>query len=208
MPWDLAKKQNAITALAAVAGVAAMTVLAFSFPALYRAFCEATGFGGTTQVATQKPTIVEGSAVTVSFDANVGKGTELEFKPHQRSMTLRLGETGVTFYTVTNVSDRPIIAQATYNVTPNETGAYFAKLQCFCFQEQVFAPGKSIELPVVFFVMPDILKNEDVKKIKEITLSYTFAEMPGSAARAQELYAAGEGTKAKKTESEAIRQPL
>jgi len=112
----------------------------------------------------------------VRFDANHAPGLGVEFKPQQNALRVRLGETGLAFYTFKNLSDRPITAMASYNVTPHTTGQYFVKMQCFCFQEQTFAPGESVELPVVFFVAPELADDRDTRDLSTITLSYTFFE--------------------------------
>jgi cytochrome c oxidase assembly protein subunit 11 len=112
--------------------------------------------------------------ITVRFDTNVAPGSPLVFTPDERTKTLRIGETGLAFFKVTNPTDRPVSAVAAYNVVPELTGIYFKKLECFCFQQREFAPRESIELPVVFFVDPEIVNNRDTAKTGEIVLSYTY----------------------------------
>jgi len=161
-----------------IAASVALFMVAASFAAvpLYDLFCKVTGFGGTTQVASKAPTRVLDRTIEVRFDANHAPGLGVEFKPQQTAMRVRLGETGLAFYTFKNVSNRPITAMASYNVTPHTTGQYFVKMQCFCFQEQTFAPGESVELPVVFFVAPELADDRDTRDLSTITLSYTFFE--------------------------------
>jgi len=149
---------------------------------LYDAFCRLTGFGGTTQEASVAPDQVLERRIEVRFDANVAPGLPVEFAPSQISQSLRIGETGLAFYTVHNNSDEPIVARASYNVTPHVTGPYFAKLECFCFQDKVLAPGETAELPVVYFVDPEIVADADTNEINTLTLSYTFFRSTDAAA--------------------------
>ncbi len=167
-------KRLAPTAALVAAIVAGMTGLAFAAVPLYQTFCQITGYGGTTQTAAAAPTHVLGRAIQVRFDSNIEPGLPIEFAPSQSSQTLRIGETGLTFYRVRNVSNQPILARATYNVTPHAAGQYFAKLECFCFQDRVLTPGEVAELPVVFFVDPEFVSDPDTRDIGTVTLSYTF----------------------------------
>lgn len=169
-----AKKRMKRTAIIVVAVVAGMTGLAAAAVPLYDAFCKMTGYGGTTQEATAAPGQILDQRMNVRFDANVAPGLPVEFRPNQVSESVRIGETGLAFYTVRNLSDQPIVARATYNVTPHVAGQYFAKLECFCFQDRVIAPGEEAELPVVFFVDPEIVTNPDTADLGTLTLSYTF----------------------------------
>jgi cytochrome c oxidase assembly protein Cox11 len=141
------------TALAMIGVVAAMLGLAFSSKALYDTFCRITGYGGTTRVADAAPLGPVDRDITIRFDANV-VGLPLEFGAQQVSLTTQPGINALAFYTVTNTSDQPVIAHATYNVTPHKMGPYFSKLECFCFTDRVFNPGETVSLPVVFFVDP------------------------------------------------------
>jgi cytochrome c oxidase assembly protein subunit 11 len=162
-----------------VAIVAAMLGIALNAAPLYDAFCRMTGFGGTTQTATKAPGRVLDRTIEVRFDVNVPPGVPLEFKTAQTSETLRIGETGLARFTVRNFSDKPVTAIASYNVTPHTTGVYFQKLQCFCFNDTVFQPGQTVDLPVLFFVDPDIVKDRDTRGVQTITLSYTYFEKLG-----------------------------
>jgi cytochrome c oxidase assembly protein subunit 11 len=168
------RKRMARTAAAVVAVVVAMTGLAFAAVPLYDAFCRVTGFGGTTQEANAGPGRVLEREINVRFDANVAPGLPIEFTPKQTSERLRIGQTAVAFYRIRNTSDAPIVAHATYNVTPHLGGSYFNKLECFCFQDRTLAPGEEAELPVVFFVDPAIMDDPDAREIGTLTLSYTF----------------------------------
>jgi cytochrome c oxidase assembly protein subunit 11 len=168
------RQRAALTAAIVVATVAGMTGLSFAAVPLYQAFCRVTGYGGTTQTAGAAPSQVLDRRIEIRFDANTAPDLPVEFAPRQRSETLRIGETGLAFYRVRNLSSEPVIARATYNVTPHAAGPYFAKLECFCFQDRVLAPGEEAELPVVFFVDPEIAADPDTREIGALTLSYTF----------------------------------
>jgi cytochrome c oxidase assembly protein subunit 11 len=168
------RKRMAWTAGIAAAVVLGMTGMAFAAVPLYEAFCKVTGYGGTTQEASAAPSTVLDRTIEIRFDANTAPDLPVEFAPKQMSETLRIGETGLAFYRVRNLSDQPIIARATYNVTPHVAGQYFAKLECFCFQDQTIAAGAEADLPVVFFVDPEIVSDPDTSEIGTLTLSYTF----------------------------------
>jgi len=153
--------------------VAAMVGMAYAAVPLYDWFCRTTGFGGTTQVATSAPAEIGDRMVTVRFDANVGGGLPWSFEAEQTSMKVRLGEVVTVHYRVRNLSARETTGLPTYNVTPPTVGAYFNKINCFCFSEQKLAPGESRELAVVFYVDPALAKDEETALVKSITLSYT-----------------------------------
>jgi cytochrome c oxidase assembly protein subunit 11 len=164
----------AMTAAIAVGAVVFMTGMAFAAVPLYQAFCRITGYGGTTQTAVAAPNRVLDRTIQVRFDSNIAPGLPIEFAPKQRSETLRIGETGLAFYRVHNTSDETIVARATYNITPHVAGQYFAKLECFCFTDRTLAPGESADLPVVFFVDPEIVNDPDTREVSTLTLSYTY----------------------------------
>ena len=165
---------NNRTAVIMAGVVAFMIGLAFASPALYRAFCSVTGFGGTPLKAASAPGAIARGQVRVRFDANVHPGLPWRFEPEQTVVTVRPGAQNKIFYRATNLSARTITAQAAYNVSPDQTGKYFKKIQCFCFNEQTLKPGQTVDMPVIFFVDPAFAKDEDTKDIGEITLSYTF----------------------------------
>ncbi|MBC7146186.1 MAG: cytochrome c oxidase assembly protein [Thioclava marina] len=142
----------------------------------YNWFCKTTGYGGTTNVAEKLPDHVLDREITVRFDANVSRGMPWEFKPVQTEMKLKIGQNGLAFYEAYNPTDRPIAGTASYNVSPDVAGYYFDKIQCFCFTEQVLQPGERVQMPVSFFVDPEIVEDADAKRIHSITLSYTFYE--------------------------------
>lgn len=167
-------RANRRVAVIAAAVFLAMVGATFAAAPLYGMFCRATGYGGTTQRASAAPKQILDRKITVRFDTNVAPGSPLIFTPDARTKTLRIGETGLAFFRVTNPSDRTVAAVAAYNVVPEQSGLYFKKLECFCFQKREFAAHESIELPVVFFVDPEIVNNLDTAKVDQIVLSYTY----------------------------------
>jgi len=157
------------------AGVAlAMVGLAYASVPLYRLFCQATGFGGTTQRADQAPAAATDRQMTIRFDANTAASLPWSFHPEQLELTVKVGEQNLAFYKARNLSDREVKGSAVFNVTPGEAGAYFTKVDCFCFTEQRLGPGESLEMPVAFFVDPAIEQDPDMRTLTTITLSYTF----------------------------------
>ncbi len=174
-------------AVVCVAAVLGMTGLSFASVPLYRWFCQVTGYGGTTQVATSADGVeVIDREINVRFDANVAPGLAWEFKADEPVIRVRLGEMRTTFYRARNVSDRPLTGSATFNVTPAAAGPYFSKIACFCFTEQTLEPGEEIEMGVTFYVDPAMLEDPDIRTAQTITLSYTFFK----AARPEEPLAA------------------
>ncbi len=171
---SLSRRNGRSAALAALL-VAAVVGLAFASVPLYRLFCQVTGFGGTTMraAADSAPGPV-GRMISVRFDANVAHGLGWEFRPVDQTRRVAIGARNIALYSARNLSDRPVVGTATFNVTPSQAGRYFTKIQCFCFTEQRLAPGQDVRMPVVFFVDPAILEDPDARDISEITLSYTF----------------------------------
>ena len=161
------------TALLAVLGVCFMTGVAWASVPLYRLFCQVTGLNGTTQRGLVAPGAVN-QQMRIDFDANVDPKLPWKFAPENRSETIDIGGRDMAFFTATNTSNVPVSGMATYNVTPAQAGKYFTKIQCFCFTEQTLKPGETVRMPVIFFVDPKILADEDARDIKTITLSYTF----------------------------------
>jgi cytochrome c oxidase assembly protein subunit 11 len=168
------RRRDLIVAAACGACVAGMVGAAYAAVPFYNWFCRVTGFAGTTQVATSAPGEVLDRRVTVRFDANIGPGLPWRFEPEQNSIVVRLGEVVTVHYRVINEAARPIVATAAYNVTPLTVGAYFQKINCFCFTEQRLKPGEKREMAVVFYVDPAMMKDADGAKVDTITLSYTF----------------------------------
>ena len=158
--------------------VAAMVSLSFAAIPLYNMFCRVTGFAGTTSVAEKPSDTVLDRTIVVRFDASKDRDMPWDFRPMQREMTIRLGETGLAFFEATNPTDRPIAGQASYNVTPDIAGGYFTKIQCFCFTEQVLQPHERVEMPVTFYVDPDLIEDPQGNRVEVITLSYTMHEEP------------------------------
>ncbi len=173
-------RRNGIVALAAVGLVVSMIGLSFAAVPLYRIFCQVTGFAGTTQQVEAAPEKIGTRKITVRFDANVAGGLNWKFKPVQRQVTLRVGEAGLAYYTATNTSDERVTGTATYNVTPLKAGAYFSKVACFCFTEQTLAAGQKVDMPVSFFVDPEIVNDRNLDDVHTITLSYTFFRAKGA----------------------------
>lgn len=171
-------------ALRLVGVVVLMGSLSFAAVPFYNWFCAVTGFGGTTSVADQAPDTVLERTITVRFDASRDADMPWHFKPKQREMTLRIGETGLAFYEAYNPTDRPVAGTASFNVTPYSAGGYFDKIACFCFDMQVLQPGERVEMPVTFFVDPEIVNHREAKFVNHITLSYTFhlTELPQESA--------------------------
>ena len=162
------------TAAQASAVVVFMAGMGWAAVPLYDLFCRVTGYGGTTSTAETESDRVLDHTVTVRFDASRAKGMKWEFRPLERTMEVKLGESGLAFYEAYNPTDEPIAGTASYNVAPFDAGRYFTKIECFCFEMQVLQPGERVEMPVSFYVDPDILDDRDAAGTKQITLSYTF----------------------------------
>lgn len=160
-----------------ISTVIIMGALAWASVPLYDLFCRVTGFGGTTNVADQGSGQILDQTVTVRFDASLERDMPWEFRPVERTMEMRIGETGLAFYEAYNPTDRPIAGTASYNVTPYAAGGFFTKIDCFCFEEQILQPGERVEMPVTFYVDPEIVDDRDGKFVHTITLSYTFHEI-------------------------------
>lgn len=164
------------TATWAAVVVVVMGSLAWASVPLYDLFCRVTGFGGTTSVAETGSDAVLDRTITVRFDASTERGMPWEFRPVVRTMDLRIGETGLAFYEAYNPTDRPIAGTASYNVAPYAAGGFFTKIDCFCFEMQVLEPGQRVQMPVTFYVDPEIVEDREGKFLHTITLSYTFHE--------------------------------
>ena len=173
-PGKRASRRRTATALILGGVVCGMVGLAFGAVPLYKLFCQVTGFGGTTQVAEEAPVTIGERVVTVRFNADTARDLPWHFKPEQREIKVRVGEMAMAFYNAVNQSDRALIGTSTFNVTPVKAGAYFNKIECFCFEEQTLAPGERAEFPVSFFVDPDIVEDRRLDDVSTITLSYTF----------------------------------
>lgn len=168
-------KTKTVTQLVSV--VLFMGAMAWASVPLYNLFCKVTGFGGTTLVSEQGADKILDKTIKVRFDASKERDFPWQFKPVQREMELRIGETGLAFYEAYNPTDRPVAGQAAYNVAPFAAGGFFTKIDCFCFTEQVLQPGERVTMPVTFYVDPEIVEDSEGKHLREITLSYTFYEI-------------------------------
>ncbi|WP_193141808.1 MULTISPECIES: cytochrome c oxidase assembly protein [unclassified Meridianimarinicoccus] len=156
--------------------VVLMGSLAWASVPFYDWFCRVTGFGGTTGVADSGSDAVLDRTITVRFDASKERDMPWEFTPVAREMTLKIGETGLAFYEAYNPTDHPVAGTASYNVAPYSAGGFFTKIDCFCFEMQVLEPGERVQMPVTFYVDPEIVTDRDAKHVHTITLSYTFYE--------------------------------
>ena len=168
-----------------VAAVCGALGMSFASVPLYRLFCQATGYGGTTQVADSDSDTTGRRTLTVRFDANVAPGLPWSFEPETPSVLLQTGKTATVFFHVKNKTDHDIKANARYNVTPDVVGPYFDKIACFCFSEQKLGPNEELDMPVVFFLDPKLERDETMAAVDTVTLSYTFfAVGPSVAGRA------------------------
>lgn len=179
--------RNRKTGMLVAAAALAMVGLSFAAVPAYRAFCQVTGWGGTTQRADAGADEILDRAITIRFDASTGEGLNWRFKPEQASQTLRIGETGLAFFEAENLSSAPVTGRATFNVSPSKAGIYFKKIECFCFTEQVLQPGEKVSMPVTYFIDPALAANSQLDDVQTVTLAYTFfswddAGSPGDSA--------------------------
>ena len=174
--------RNSRTALYALLGALFMLGMGYAAVPLYDLFCRVTGFGGTTQRASESDADIAAQAalsagaktISVRFDASTARDVPWRFEPVQSTDTVQIGQRDMAFYTARNNSDVPITGTATFNVEPEQTGKYFNKIQCFCFTEQTLQPGQEVRMPVLYYIDPAILQDENAKNVEQITLSYTF----------------------------------
>jgi len=170
------KIRNKFTALWLATIAIAMVGLAFASEPLYKLFCEVTGYAGTTKVAAKTVSsdkILE-RVIEIKFDSNVNAKLPWRFRPVTNGVKVKIGEEVLAFYEATNLSEKPIAGTALFNVTPYTAAQYFNKIECFCFNEQVLKPGETVQMPVTFYVDPNIKNDEWENDLKTITLSYTF----------------------------------
>jgi cytochrome c oxidase assembly protein subunit 11 len=186
---DDSARRNLRVGLMAFAGAVAMLGLGYASVPLYRLFCQVTGFGGTTMIASESQAArasaaATGQRISIRFDGSTAMGMPWTFQPSQATDTVTIGERDIATFVARNNSDLPITGTATFNVTPEQAGKYFNKIQCFCFTEQTLQPGQEITMPVLYFVDPAMLDDPNMKDVEQITLSYTFhrAEAPLAAA--------------------------
>jgi len=176
------RRSNRKVALSALAIALGMLGLGYASVPLYRIFCQVTGFGGTTQVATaadakSAESRASGEMISVRFDGNVMPGVPWQFYPEQVTQKVRIGERSLAFFIARNMSDKPVKGQASFNVEPEQTGKYFNKVQCFCFTEQTLQPGEEVRMPVTYYIDPAMVADANAKGVEQITLSYTFFKL-------------------------------
>ena len=165
---------NRAIVVSSLAFVFGMVGLAYASVPLYRLFCQVTGFGGTTQVAEAAPADILERTINVRFDANITPGLPWKFEPKQRQVTVRIGEIAEVAYRSESRANLATTGTASFNVTPPAAGAYFNKMECFCFTEQTLEPGEGVDMPITFFVDPAIVEAKETRNLETITLSYTF----------------------------------
>ena len=178
-PADL-DRRNARVGLYAMLGALFMLGLGYAAVPLYDLFCRVTGFGGTTQVATEADAAsaaaraADAPPISIRFDASTARDVPWTFRPEATTATVKIGQRALAFYTAKNNSDAPVTGVASFNVEPEQAGAYFNKIQCFCFSEQTLQPGEELRMPVLYFVDPAALDDQNMQGVEQITLSYTF----------------------------------
>lgn len=187
------RRRNLRVAMICAAVFAAMVGAAFAAVPFYRAFCQATGYGGTVTRAEAAPAKVLDRKLTIRFDANT-RAIPWDFKANQLSQDVRIGATGLAFFHVKNNSDHAITGRASYNVVPEQAAVYFHKLECFCFSDQTLQPGQEADFPVVYFVDPQYASDPETKGGDEITLSYTFFQIANQPKTTQTAASALGGT--------------
>jgi cytochrome c oxidase assembly protein subunit 11 len=180
----LARRNRRTAVMAALVGLA-MLALGFAAVPLYRLFCEVTGFGGTTQRATESAAAdafgrsAGAPVISIRFDANTAADMPWTFRPRQVTDVVQIGQRDLAVFTARNESSVPITGTATFNVEPEQAGRYFNKIQCFCFTEQTLRPGQQVEMPVIYFVDPAAVDDPLMAGVEQITLSYTFHRSKG-----------------------------
>lgn len=179
MEFDGAKpvqtsRSNRRVVLGCFAALFLMGGLTAYSPTLYRMFCSLTGYGGTTQRAETHADKILDRTMTVRFDSNIAPHLAWKFEPDVTKMDVKIGETSLAYFRVTNLSDKPVTGQAAFNVTPEVLGIYFKKLECFCFTEQTLKPHETVEMPVTFYIDPKMVEDEGTSFLTDVTLSYTF----------------------------------
>jgi cytochrome c oxidase assembly protein subunit 11 len=171
---ELVQKRNATLLLTLATTAVVMLGMAYAAVPLYDTFCRVTGFGGTTNVAATASVETIDRIIVIRFDANVNGGLPWEFKPKKQEVVLKVGDNAVAYFQARNLGERAFTGTAVFNVTPQKAGQYFSKVECFCFSEQTLTPGAAADLPVAFFVDPEIASDRNLDDVTTITLSYTF----------------------------------
>ena len=177
-PANTLARRHRLVAGVLVAVFAGMVGAAYAAVPIYKLICQATGLNGTTQRVAGNGAKILDRTMTVHFDANTGAGMPWEFKPLQRDVTVRIGETTMAYFSAYNPSGKTVSGNATFNVTPEIAGRFFDKIQCFCFNQQTLKAGERVQMPVVFYVDPAIVTEPGAEDIRDITLSYTFFATP------------------------------
>ena len=172
-------RRNLRVGLFAFMGAVAMLGLGYAAVPLYEMFCRVTGFGGTTMIASEADASraaanATGQTISIRFDASTASNVPWTFRPSQSTDTVTIGQRDIATYTARNEGLEPITGTATFNVTPEQAGQYFNKIQCFCFTEQTLAPGQEVTMPVLYYVDPAMLDDPNMQGVEQITLSYTF----------------------------------
>ena len=191
-PSDLLKRRHLRLGLLCAVFALGMVGAAFAAVPIYRAFCQLTGFDGTVRKASAAPTVQLDRTLRISFDTNV-RDMPWTFEAEKPRVEVKIGATGMAFFKVTNNSDRPVTGRAVYNVVPEQAGAYFQKLECFCFTEQTLQPRQTMEFPMIFFIDPGFVKDRDTQKFTDIALSYTFFPAESAKAQTKAVKAGGPG---------------
>jgi len=173
-PQEQLKAKNKRLVLGIFGFVIFMIGVSFAAVPLYDLFCRVTGFGGTTQVSQSLPGTISERTVKINFNSDIGRNMPWSFKPAERSVTVNLGQRGITSFIAKNPTDTPVTGTAIYNVTPLKVGKYFNKIQCFCFDEQTLTPNQEMDMPVLFYVDPAMAHDPAMEDVTTITLSYTF----------------------------------
>lgn len=171
-------RNNKLVVLVCLTLFGGMVGLSFAAVPLYRMFCQVTGLAGTTQRADSGSDHLGENMMKVEFDASLSRGMPWQFKPEQRSIQVRTGETSLAYFKAVNPTARTVTGTATFNVTPLKAGQYFVKIECFCFTKQTLKPGETAHMPVQFYVDPAIEQDPNADEVRTITLSYTFYEAP------------------------------
>ena len=173
------KEKNKNSKLALIIGIVMFVMFAFAYACvpLYRLFCQKTGFGGTPKIVAFQSKKMGSRFIKVQFVANTHRDLKWKFTPLQSEVKVKVGQNALAFYKAENLTNKPIIGMATYNVSPDKAGAYFCKVACFCFERQVLYPGEAMEMPVQFYIDPEVVKDPDLNDVSLITLSYTFFEV-------------------------------
>ena len=154
--------------------VVLMISMSYAAVPLYKLFCQVTGYGGTPMVGSNNSPGANVGSINVRFDSSLRKNAPLYFKPVSKTINVKIGENSLAFYKAKNRTNKEITTMSVFNVTPLQAGKYFNKIDCFCFEEQKLSPKEEVEMPVSFFIDPEIKNDKFINEIKEITLSYTM----------------------------------